>query len=65
MPESRIRTAQTADVPRMVDLSEQKRLEYQSYQPGFWRQAADSREKQIPHFEHVVGSDRVIALVCE
>jgi GNAT superfamily N-acetyltransferase len=65
MPESRIRTAQTADVPRMVDLSEQKRLEYQSYQPGFWRKAADSREKQIPHFEHVVGSDRVIALVCE
>ena len=34
-------------------------------QPGFWRKAADSREKQTPHFERIVGSERVIALVHE
>jgi hypothetical protein len=65
MQESAIRKAGPADVPRMVDLSEQKRLQYQSCQPAFWRKAAGSREKQIPHFERVVGSDRTIALVHE
>src|SRR5260370_8282279 len=60
-----IRTAEPADVPRMVDLSEQKRIQYQSYQPQFWRKAADSREKQLVHFERVIGSERVIALVHE
>jgi GNAT superfamily N-acetyltransferase len=65
MQESAIRKAGPADVPRMVDLSEQKRLQHQSYQPTFWRKAADSREKQLPHFERVIGSDRVIALVHE
>src|SRR5438876_7264329 len=49
----------------MVDLSEQKRIQYQSYQPTFWRKAAGSREQQVPHFERVVSSDRVIALVHE
>ena len=65
MQQSIIRKAEPADVPRMVDLSEQKRLEYQSYQPTFWRKAADSQEKQIPHFERALQSDRVIALVYE
>ena len=65
MQESSIRKAEPADVPRMVELSEQKRLQYQSYQPTFWRKAADSREKQIPHFERVIDSDRAIALVHE
>jgi GNAT superfamily N-acetyltransferase len=49
----------------MVDLSEQKRLQYQSYQPTFWRKAADSREKQLPHLERQLSSDRAIALVHE
>ena len=63
--ERAIRKAQPADIPQMVDLSEQKRIQYQSYQPTFWRKAAAAREKQIPHFERVVSSDRVIALVHE
>jgi GNAT superfamily N-acetyltransferase len=49
----------------MVDLSEQKRREYQAYQPRFWRKAADSREKQLPFFERLIENDRVIALVHE
>jgi hypothetical protein len=43
----------------------QKRIEYQRYQPTFWRQAQDSREQQIPFFESLIGSDRAIALVHE
>lgn len=60
-----IRPARPADLARMVDLSEQKRREYQGYQPRFWRKAADSRERQLPFFERQLASDRVIALVCE
>jgi GNAT superfamily N-acetyltransferase len=60
-----IRKAGTADVARMVELSEEKRLQYQAYQPRFWRKAPDSQEKQLPHFERVLAADRVIALVHE
>jgi hypothetical protein len=49
----------------MVGLSEQKRIEYQRYQPAFWRKAKDSREKQIPFFASLIGSDHVIALLHE
>ncbi len=60
-----IRPAQLSDVPAMVNLSEQKRMEYQEYQPRFWRKAVDAREKQLPFFEHLIERDDVITLVCE
>ena len=47
----------------MVALSEQKRLQYQEYQPTFWRKAAGSAEQQIPFFERLLGSDHAILLV--
>jgi GNAT superfamily N-acetyltransferase len=64
MPDS-IRIAQIADVPAIVELAEQKRLEYQSYQPVFWRKAANSRERHIPWVEKLVNRDDVITLVHE
>lgn len=60
-----IRNAQLADVPHMVDLSEQKRITYERYRPTFHRKAADSRERQIPFFERLIGGERIIALVYE
>ena len=60
-----IRPARLSDVPAMVDLSEQKRTQYQQYQPTFWRKASDAWEKQRPFFEHLVQRDDVITLVCE
>ena len=60
-----IRRARATDVSRLVDLSEEKRLQYQAYQPLFWRKAPDSREKQLPYFERLLSDDRVIALVHE
>jgi hypothetical protein len=63
--ETRIRRAEITDVPSMVDLSEQKRLQYQSYQPLFWTKAEDSRAKQTPFFQNQVSRDHVIALVHE
>lgn len=63
--EGTIRGAEGRDVPAMVELSEQKRLEYQGYEPRFWRKAADSREKQTPYFERLLTGERAIALVHE
>src|SRR4051794_39434681 len=63
--EAMIRKARLEDAPAMVELSERKRTEYQSYQPRFWRKAADSREKQLPFFGRLIENDRVIVLVHE
>lgn len=60
-----IRKALAADVPAMVDLSEQKRLQYQAYQPLFWSKAGDSREKQTPFMAAMIARENVIALVHE
>ena len=60
-----VRAAQAADVPAMADLAERRRVEYQRFQPTFWRKAADSRARQLPYFERLVGSEDHIALVYE
>lgn len=60
-----IRKATTTDVPQMVDLSEQKRVQYQAFQPLFWRKAEDSRQRQLPFLERQVVDDNVVALVHE
>ena len=62
---SPIRPAQHSDVPAMVELSEQKRTQYQEYQPTFWRKADDSRERQLPFLERLINRDDVITLVYE
>lgn len=61
--DGRIRNAQVADVPRMVELSEQKRTEYEKQQPLFWRKAQGSASAQQSYFEHLLTLDNVIALV--
>lgn len=58
-----IRKAVVDDIPRMVDLSEQKRIQYQEYQPVFWRKAQNSLEMQKPFFEMQITNNDVIALV--
>jgi GNAT superfamily N-acetyltransferase len=63
--QSHIRRAEAADVSAIVDLSEAKRLQYQSYQPLFWRKAEDSREKQAPFLQQMLSRDNVLGLVQE
>ena len=60
-----IRDAGADDVPRMVQLSEQKRTEYEQQQPIFWRKARDSASAQTPYFEHLLTLDSTIVLVYE
>ena len=59
------RKAESSDVERMVELSEQKRLQYQAYQPVFWRKAADSAEKQRAFLGRLLERDNVIGMVYE
>lgn len=60
-----IRKATQQDVPTMVELAEQRHIQYQQYQPTFWRKAADSREKHTPFLSKLVQDERVVALVSE
>jgi GNAT superfamily N-acetyltransferase len=60
-----IRQAQPGDIPAMLALAEQKRQQYQTYQPVFWRAATDAQEKQRPYFEHLMTRENVIMLVYE
>lgn len=60
-----IRPATLADVAEMVQLSEQKRQEYQTYQPVFWRKALDAQAQQTPFFESLLHNPESIALVAE
>lgn len=60
-----VRKATQEDVPAMVELAEQRRLQYQTYQPRFWRKAADAREKHAPFLSKLVQDERVVTLVSE
>ncbi|MEZ4730788.1 MAG: hypothetical protein R3E79_26995 [Caldilineaceae bacterium] len=60
-----VRRATRSDVPHMVDLSEQKRAQYEKYQPLFWRKANDSRAKQLTFFETQLNNEQLVPLVHE
>jgi GNAT superfamily N-acetyltransferase len=60
-----IRTATLDDVPAMVELAQQRRVQHQNYQPRFWRNAVDSREKHAPFLRKLVQHERAISLVSE
>ena len=60
-----IRPAITDDIPRMVELSRQKREQYQTYSPVFWRMADGGDEAQAGWFHKLVADKDVIALVHE
>jgi GNAT superfamily N-acetyltransferase len=44
------------DVPAMVEMIERRRLRYQSYQPVFWKKAADSAEASRTWFAHMIAA---------
>ena len=60
-----VRKAQPADIPQMLDLAEQRRARYESFQPRFWRRARDARARQAPHLRGLLASDDCIAFVYE
>jgi len=60
-----IHRAGATDVKAIVELAELRRVQYEKYQPVFWRKAADSQAKQLPYFHELIKRRNVIALVHE
>lgn len=58
-----VRLAESFDIPRIVELHEQRRLQYQEYQPALWRKAEDSAEEDRAYLESAIADATVIALV--
>lgn len=58
-----IRHAEAGDLPVLLDLAERRRVQYQAYEPLFWRNAPDSREKQRPFLERALRGESTFALV--
>lgn len=60
-----IRPLTAADVPRVLELGEQKRREYAAYSPVFWRMSPLPRETFGPYMQSQIDSLQVIALAHE
>ncbi|MFC3027069.1 MULTISPECIES: GNAT family N-acetyltransferase [Roseomonadaceae] len=51
------------DAPRCVELVEARRLEYQAYEPVFWKKAPGSVASTLPWFEQLFSDSRNVSLV--
>lgn len=60
-----IRQVSPDDLNAIVGLSEEKRMQYEPYQPQFWRKAPDSAAKQLAFLQVQLQRENVIALVHE
>ncbi len=57
-----IRSLTAADVPRVLELGEQKRRQYAAYSPVFWRVSPQPRETFGPYLRSQIENSQVIAL---
>ncbi len=60
-----IRPLTAADVPRLLELGEAKRRQYEAYSPVFWRMSALPRETFGPYLQAQIEDPHVIALAHE
>lgn len=60
--QNNVRSVAPADIDSVVALSEKKRLQYQSFQPLFWRKATNSAAIQKPYLENLISKDHILAL---
>lgn len=60
-----IRVATQNDVDAIADLIQEKRVQYESYQPTFWRIAPSARADHPAYLAKVLAHERTIALVWE
>lgn len=60
-----VRIADADDVEACVQLAEARRALYETFEPRFWRRAANSAEMSRLWFAHLFGKDDVLALVAD
>lgn len=63
MSNYRIWAAQDCDLRDILNLANAKRLEYETYQPVFWRVAADAIAQQADYIASQIADEEVITLV--
>ena len=51
-----VRPSRVEDVPAMVEMIERRRLRYQTYQPVFWRKAANSGPSSTTWFSQMISA---------
>ncbi len=64
-PHPAVRPLTAADVPRVLELGEAKRRQYEAYSPVFWRVSALPRETFAPYLQSQIEDPQVIALAYE
>ena len=57
-----IRPLTAADVPRVLELGEQKRREYEAYSPVFWRMSTVPRQTFAPYMQAQITASENVAL---
>jgi hypothetical protein len=63
MNATQIRLAEDSDLNEILDLANLKRLEYETYQPVFWRVAPDAIAQQRDYVASHIANDEVVTLV--
>ena len=63
MSESTIRPARADDLEPIVALADDRRRQYASHQPVFWRPARDAAARQRPYLDGLIADVSVITLV--
>jgi GNAT superfamily N-acetyltransferase len=58
-----VRPAAPGDVDAVVRLAAARRAQYETYQPVFWRPAADAAARQRPYLAGLIDDPAVISLV--
>ena len=62
----KVRRAVEDDIPQMLELAEERRRLYETYQPAFCRPSPDARSAQRAFFNRLISDARnAIVLVCE
>lgn len=64
-PHPAVRPLTAADVPRVLELGEAKRRQYEAYSPVFWRVSALPRETFAPYLQSQIENPQVVALAYE
>ncbi len=59
----RIEGAKRSDIDAVVEIVERRRLEYQTYQPTFWRKSTDSAESTRDFFGQLAADGETLFLV--
>lgn len=61
-PHPAVRPLTAADMPRVLELGEAKRRQYEAYSPVFWRMSALPRETFAPYLQSQIENPQVVAL---